>query len=296
MNSILYVTFPLSALLIILLAVGLGIYLTRKFKLSWRLWWIGAATFTLSQVFHIPFNGYLNNLIGSGVIPLPLMPVQETIALAVIFGLSAGIFESVARYLAYRFWAKEARSWPRGLLLGAGHGGIEALFIALIIAYTFVQMVALREADLSAIFPPEQLQLAQQQVAGYWSTPWHLSLLGAVERLFTLPLHLALSVMVLQVFTRRQIRWLFFAILWHAFVDGFAAVYVPSIFGPLWAEAVLGVLALISIAIIFALRRPEPEPEVAVVPSEAAASEQADFSLPPVEETDENLDKSRYDQ
>jgi len=296
MNSILYITFPLSAVLIIALAVGLGIFLTRKFHLGWRLWWIGAATFTLSQVFHIPFNGLLNNLIRNGSIPLPIMPLQETIALAVIYGLSAGVFESVARYLAYRFWAKEARSWPRGLLLGAGHGGIEAIFIALLIAYTFVQMAVLRNADLSTIVPAEQLALAEQQVAAYWATPWHLSLLGAVERLFTLPLHLALSVIVLQVFTRRQIRWLFLAILWHAFVDGFGAVYVPSVHGTLWAEAVLGVLALISIAIIFALRRSEPESEPeAVSPAPAGPALNA-FSLPPVEETEENLDKSRFEQ
>lgn len=294
MESILYITFPLNGLLMIGLAVGLGVFLTRKFKLGWRLWWIGAATFTLSQVFHIPFNALLQSLIAQGTLPIPLMPLQETIALAVIFGLSAGIFESVARYLAYRFWAKEARTWRRGLVLGAGHGGIEAIFLGVYVIFFFTQMVALKNADLSTIFPADQLELAQQQVTGYWSTPWYLSLLGAVERLFTLILHLALSLMVMQVFTRGQIRWLFLAILWHAFVDGFAALFIPRVVGGLWSQPVLGLLALISLGIIFALRKPEPE--VSEESGEREVSQTTiDFSLPPIEETPENIEKTRYE-
>jgi uncharacterized membrane protein YhfC len=292
MDSILYITYPLNALLMLAMVFGLGLFLTRKFHLGWRLWWIGAATFTLSQVFHIPFNILLSSLINQGVIPLPLMPAQEALALAVIFGLSAGIFENVARYLTYRFWAKDARSWGRGLLLGAGHGGIEAIFIALYVLYIFIQMAALRNADLESVVPPGQLALAQQQMEAYWSNPWYLTLLGAVERLFTLPLHLALSVMVLQVFTRGQIRWLFLAILWHAFVDGLGAVYVPRTWGVLWSLPILGVLALISVAIIFALRGPEPGEEQAEPPPPAPAPM---FSLEPAEETAENLEKSRYE-
>ncbi|HLE14455.1 MAG TPA: hypothetical protein VI776_06890, partial [Anaerolineales bacterium] len=61
MNSILVYTYPLSAVLIFVLAIGVGLFLTHKFHLSWRLYWIGGAIFILSQVFHLPFNFLLLN-------------------------------------------------------------------------------------------------------------------------------------------------------------------------------------------------------------------------------------------
>src|SRR3990170_5701273 len=61
LNSILVYTYPLSAVLIFTLAIGVGLFLTRKFHLSWRLYWIGGAIFILSQVFHLPFNFLLLN-------------------------------------------------------------------------------------------------------------------------------------------------------------------------------------------------------------------------------------------
>jgi uncharacterized membrane protein YhfC len=48
-----FIAHLLNGLLMILLPIGLGIYLTRKLSLGWRLWWIGAGTFVLSQVGHI---------------------------------------------------------------------------------------------------------------------------------------------------------------------------------------------------------------------------------------------------
>jgi uncharacterized membrane protein YhfC len=44
----------LNGLLMIALPVGLGIYLTRRWKTGWRLWLIGAAIFIFSQIVHIP--------------------------------------------------------------------------------------------------------------------------------------------------------------------------------------------------------------------------------------------------
>ena len=64
--DLLIITRLLNWLLMIGLPVGLGVYLTRRFRLGWRLWWIGAATFVLSQVGHIPFNWILTRLFALG--------------------------------------------------------------------------------------------------------------------------------------------------------------------------------------------------------------------------------------
>jgi uncharacterized membrane protein YhfC len=304
--NILYITYPLAGVLIFALALGLGVYLTRRIGLGWRLYWIGAAGFVLSQVGHIPFNMVVQAPLMIWIDEQVLAPLAEAgltsseqvagaplsaaglLALALFLGLSAGLFEEITRYLVFRFWAKEARTWNKAVLLGAGWGGIEAIFVGLIILWAFIQITALTGADLSALFSQDEAALAQSQIDAYWSASWYDSLLGFVERVFTLPAHIALSVLALQAVARRQIGWVFLAIAWHTLLNA-VAVFVAVSYGPYIGEAAIGLMALGSLAIIFALRRPEPE-----APDEPWPEPHPPFVVPRAEDDDEQLDSSRY--
>lgn len=291
----------LNALLMIVLPIGLGIFLTRRFRLGWRLWWLGAATFIASQVLHIPFNTWVLAPAEQNWI-IPALPAAwKTPVLALLAGLSAGVFEELARYIMYRWPAKDARSWRKGILAGAGHGGIEAVILGGLTLYAFFQFVALRGADLTKIIPPEQLDLATQQVQTYWSAPWTLSLLGAVERVFALCLHIACSLLVLQAFTRRNKAWLLLAILYHAAADAVTVAGTQYLQDPVQVEGLVGLFGLLSLVIIFALRQPEPAETplpAAAQPSppagDGSGSEEIPARLPLAEETREDLDKTRY--
>ncbi|MEJ2262739.1 MAG: YhfC family glutamic-type intramembrane protease [Anaerolineales bacterium] len=292
MVLMLYFTYPLAGLLIVALAFGLGVVITRKFGLSWRLYGVGAAVFICSQIFHIPFNYWLlQPFIRAEILPT-LSKTQSLLISACLLGLSAGLFEETARYLAYRWWAKDARSWARGLLLGAGHGGVEAILVGMLVLLTFVQMVALRGRDLSSLVPPDLVQLAEQQVNAYWSASWYDSLLALIERAFTLPVQIALSILVLQVFVRNQSRWLWTAIGWHTLVDG-VAVFSSQNWSVYFTEALIGLLCVLSIAIIYALRGADAEPAKAEQSVPVKQPIPA-LRLPQIEETLENLDSTRY--
>ena len=69
---------------------------------------------------------------------------------AVFYGLSAGLFEEIARYLTYRFWLKDSQNWKSGLMFGAGHGGIEAMILGALALLSLIQAYVLRDADLFA--------------------------------------------------------------------------------------------------------------------------------------------------
>lgn len=288
---ILNFTYPLNAILIFALAIGLGVWVTQRYQIGWRLWWIGAGTFVLSQVGHIPFNILLTNLFRAGTLPSP--PEEWNLYFnAIILGLSAGLWEETFRYGAYRWFAKQARDWRRALVLGAGHGGIEAILLGILVLITFFQMFALKDASPPANLSPEQLKLLQVELNAYWSAPWYLSLLGALERGFSLILHLALSVLVLQVFYRQSIIWLFAAILWHALVNAVALI-ILNIWGPLAAEGSLACLAALSLVIIWSAKpRDQVDQDLDPIPD----------SEPPMvmgkadheEVTAEDLDRSRY--
>jgi len=293
MNNILVFTHLLNGALMVAIPVVLGIFLSRRFNLGWRLWWIGGATFILSQVGHIPFNILVGQLFNTGVLPAP--PQQYTLLFQSIFlGLSAGFWEEGARYAAYRWWAKDARSWSRGLMMGAGHGGIEAIVLGILVLVTYIAMIAIRNMDLSSLVPPEQLALAQTQVSAYWSAAWYDTLLGALERSFSITVQLALSILVLQVFTRRRHYWLWIAIGWHTLVDA-VAVYSAATLGIYVTELIIAVFALASLAFIFLLRQPEPEQIVELEPVPIQAPDSTILSgqvFPTV--TDEKLDESRF--
>lgn len=296
--NILLLTYPLSGVLMIGMPIALAIYLTRRFKYSWRLVGIGAATFIASQVGHIPFNALLNSLFAADRLPTPPEPVR-LVFFSILWGLSAGLWEELARYGAYRWLAKEARSWGRGLLLGTGHGGAEAVLLGLTVLANFVVLASLRGQDASSLLAgeqatPELIAQAQAQIGAYWSLPWSMSLLGAVERFFTIPFHLACSLLVMQVFTRKQTRWLWLSVGWHT-AGNAAALFLIS--GP-WSsqpwgfyavEGVIGLFALASLGILFALRQPEPTPEK--MPESAPIQPMA---IPLIESLPEDLDKTRY--
>ncbi|MCX6071931.1 MAG: YhfC family glutamic-type intramembrane protease [Chloroflexi bacterium] len=279
----------LNALVMICLGLGLGVWLARRRRLPWGLFGIGAATFVLSQIAHIPFNSLVLNRLLSALGWPDAASTGGLIGASVLLGLSAGVFEEGARYLTYRFWAKKARSWEEALMIGAGHGGIEAVLLGLLAAYALLQALALRGVDLTTVVPADQLQTARLQLEAFWATPWYGVLLGAVERLFAICLHLSLSVMVLQCFTRRQWLWLPLAIGWHALLDA-VAVAAGVRLGPYWTEALVGLMAMISLAIVFALR----QPKVAEPPPTAPLAPQV---LQPVDEgppTRDQLDDSRF--
>lgn len=286
--NILIVTYFLNGSLMIAMPIGLAVYLKHKFNMGWRLFWIGAGTFVFSQGLHIPFNLLVKPVFNQfSFIALPT--IWQNVVLSVFLGLSAGIFEELSRYAMYRWWAKDARSWSRGLLSGVGHGGIEAIILGVLVLYGYVQMLIVRGVDVSTLVTPDKVELAKAQIQAYWSAPWYQTMLGALERLFAIPLHLACSVLVLQAFTRYRIWWLGLAVLLHALADG-AAVFASQIgLSALSIEGIVAIFAIMSVVIVFTLRQPEVQADLEPAPISAP-----EFKPTPVEENEENLDKTRY--
>ena len=248
----------LNALLMIAMPLALGVFLYRRLGIGWRLFGIGVLTFIASQLLHIPFNIWVLNpfirwLDGS------MSPQPYLVVAALLLGLSAGVFEEVARYLVYRFQlkARRDRNWASALMFGAGHGGIESIIIGVWVLYGFVQLYAYKDANLESLIPIDQVEIARTQVELFWSLPWYGAILGAVERAATLCFHIGATVLVLQVFRRKNMMWLFAAIGWHALFDAMAVV-ASQTWSVYVTEALVVAAGIASIAVIFLLRdKPE---------------------------------------
>lgn len=276
----------LSPLLMVASGLLVGALLAGRRADAWRFYFVGAVTFVLSQVFHIPFNAWVL----SSVLAAAAGSGAALLLTAVLLGLSAGFFEELARYAAMRFVVRDVRDWRSGLMLGAGHGGVEAVLLGLLSLYTVMQLTALwgegAPMVLSSV-PVEQVARVQEQVTAFWALPWYAVLLGPLERLFAICFHLSASLMVVQVFRRRNLAWLAAAVLWHALLDA-VAVYASSVWGIYWAEALLGVMAIMSLGVIFALRDDGQDGE------DGGGQEQELLDLGRVKVSAEQVEGSRY--
>jgi uncharacterized membrane protein YhfC len=283
MHNILY---SLNFILMITMPLILGWLIHRNRSVRWRLFGIGCVTFIVSQMAHIPFNYFVFPLVQEQV--EPLSDLARLLITAAFLGLSAGLFEEITRYFGYRFWAKDARSWGKAMMLGAGHGGVEAIILGILVGINTVMLIAWKNDRFTALIPAEQEPLIAAALDAFFSTPWYETILGSMERFFAISFHLSLSLMVMFAYMRRSWGWLLLAVLYHALVDAIAVISV-TLWGAVATEALLALASIASISFILRLRTPEPvEPEPEPLPEFAAPAKlQMDV-------TPDKLDESKY--
>lgn len=264
-------------------------FLVRRGKGGFRPVGIGVVGFILSQVGHIPFNSYLllPGLERWGI-NLTAQAGVDLLILGVAAGLSAGLFEELARYLIFRFWLKKDSTASMPWKYGIGHGGVEAILTGLLALYALIQVLTLSGEGVLAGFPADQVDLIRSQLDAYWAVPWHLSLLGAWERISALLFHLGASVFVYKSVREKNFLWLLVAILGHTLLNAFAVI----------AAAKMDLVLLEALLFAFAcgwvlwawLVRPRAEQEEELDPPPPP---EIKFSAPPV--TSEGLEESRYE-
>ena len=177
---------------------------------------------------------------------------------AIYGGFMAGLFEETGRYLAFSFALKKYRAKNvNALMYGAGHGGFEAMVI---VGLTMINNIVWsfminsgRIAELTGSLTGDQLAQAQQSIGLLISTPSYQFLLGGVERLFAILLHISLSVLMWFAVKWEGKLYLYpLAILFHFAVDAAAALLSGLGVNVVVIEAVVAVLTT---AVAFFARR-----------------------------------------
>lgn len=245
----------LSQALMVFGPMILAIVLKARWKLSYRLWGLGALAFVASQVVHIPLNyalGILTGGHGAGLWPLP--------AFSVIAGLSAGTCESVARYLMLRFAIKE-RDDRTGAFVGAGHGGVESILLGFLAGLGTLNMglIGFMGAERLGV-PKEHWPVLDAALSAFFATPPAHLLSGATERFGAVAFHVLANVMVMRAVARRKLGWLLAAIALHAAIDGGLACFALVELGTTAVAVAVPLLgALFSVALVRMLRAQQVE-------------------------------------
>ena len=218
--------YGISISLTIILPLVFAVILRRRFRVSWFLFGVGSLTFIGSQVIHLPLNNLLTKI---GILPDSQPQGWALLAMAIVLGLTAGLCEELARALGY-YLLKSSRKFADGLMLGLGHGGIEAMIlIGILAAGTIGQLFALRGTDLSTLgLSTAQLTQITGQMELFTRSPLN-AFTPLLERLIAMTLHVVLSMMVLYAFQTKKSRWVFIAILYHAIVDAVAVLLASTV-------------------------------------------------------------------
>lgn len=239
------------SIFVILLPILLAILLRKRRKVPWYIFCVGILTFLGAQVVHLPLNRLLSEI---GLLPTGTPEGISLIWMAAVLGLTAGLTEELARVVGYAVVGK-ARRYEDGIMMGLGHGGLEAmvlsaLTIASVASLTFLIESGTMPVDLS----PEQSAALDRQLGIMNSSPI-ASLLPAVERVIALAIQVSLSVMVLQAFVRRNWLYVVAAILIHALFD-FVAVIGVNLIESFWILE--GMLALFTLPLVIWLWHLKP--------------------------------------
>ncbi len=203
-------------------------FVSRRLCVSWRYFAYGAVIFLMFQLIsRVPIVLAIQGALAPQLQASRLLLFGWLAALA----LTAGLAEEIGRYVGYRWLFREEKTWSRAVMYGLGHGGLESMvLVAGLTLLGLINLLALSTVDLAALpLTEEQRELTRQQLAAVAAQPDWLPLVGAWERLWTLPVHVALSVMVVQVFRRGQIWWLWLAIATHTLVNLLAAGIAPAL-------------------------------------------------------------------
>lgn len=259
----------LQLVIMILAPIAIAVWFGRRYRLGVEPFLLGAAVFLLFQMLtRIPAIQLLS--------PLIQPRLESSVGLRVLYmailAATAGLFESLGRWVGYRFFFRHIPyEWRTGVAFGIGHATMESAgLVGLSSAFSFfLTLVALGLIERPLAFlPPEilsELSAIPDQISGL---PWYLPLFGGLERLLTIPVQVALSLLVLQVFTRKETRWLWIAVGLHTLLDFTAPAMLQLLGWPIWlVEPYIAIWAAASVWLIVRWRD-EPALQAVAVASE----------------------------
>lgn len=198
----------------------------------------------------------LEQLLHTVMLPI----VQGSVVLYTIYGaLAAGVFEETGRFVTYKLFLKKttAEGNPaNSVMYGIGHGGIEAVMVLSLNLLTYAMIAVMINAGQGELIigsmmgsvPPEQTELAMDQLEGFMLSSPIFYISACFERVLAVALHIMLSVTVFAAARNKKQLWLFPASIGlHALVDAPAALFQCGVL-PLWSVYVIMVVIMAAMA------------------------------------------------
>lgn len=237
----------ISLLISIFLPIALVIYFYKKEKISLKVVLIGALTFIVFQMItRLPLLSVLAQL------PWYMAMAENLFLLAFFLSFTAGLFEEVGRYLTMKLLMYRHLSWKDGVAFGIGHGGIESIIL---VGLSYINTLVISLSINSGLFDstlapqmgPEAAAAIKEQLI---SLAPSVFLAAGIERIFTIIVHIAFSLLVLYAVKTKRFIYVIYAILLHTLVNLPAVLIMGRGYNILFAELYVFVAAIIGLIYI----------------------------------------------
>lgn len=260
------VTLCISLILPLVIYIIYGV--KNKGKGVWTAWLLGAAGFVVLQLFiRLPILSVLGLSEG-----FQLFATNHYVIYCLVLAFTAGLFEVAGRYAVAKILSRKM-TFERGVAAGLGHGGIEAMLLIgmtyinnliyciMINTGSFATIIAQTEAagvDASQLVAVEEALINTSSVT---------FLLAGYERILTMILHLALSLIVCYfVSCKKDWQGILICLACHTVVDfvtpllsGLATEYMGNVISAntsyVIVYAFLTVVAVVSGIVIVKLKK-----------------------------------------
>lgn len=237
----------------------------NKGKGVWTAWLLGAAGFFVFQIIiRMPILSVVSALPG-----FVEFEVQHYVWYCLILAFTAGLFEAAGRYAVAKILSKKL-DYTQSFAAGLGHGSIESMFV---VGLTYVNNLIYIIMINTGIFDTIVAQTAAGGVdttmllalkESLINTPSGIFLLAGYERILTVLLHIALSMIVCYFVSRKKdVMGIVICILCHWAVDfvvpvvnGMATVYLGNVISTTTAYVIVYVfLTLVAVASVLTIRQ-----------------------------------------
>ena len=243
--SIVFMIF--STLISIGLPIALTIYIIKKERASFKSVLVGALVFFVAQIItRIPLLQFFSKQTWY------FKMSSNVIVLGLFLGITAGLFEEIGRFLGFKFLLKNKLNWGNGVAFGIGHGGIEAILLVGIsninsVIYSVMINTGSFDITIASKLPPETVYLIKNQLI---NTASSMFLAGGIERLFTIIIQIALSLIVLYGVMNKSFKYVLYAILFHTLLNAPLPLLMTKGINIWLIEAIIGVFAVIGLYFI----------------------------------------------
>jgi uncharacterized membrane protein YhfC len=172
-----------------------------------------------------------------------------------LMAATAALFETTGRLLVFKVALSKRLSYMTGLAAGAGHGGIEAItIVGMLYINNLIVSLSINSGNLSNLLPadPALAESIRQSLVG---APPELFLLAGFERVFTMVIQVALSIILaLFIMKKRAITGFIVVCLLHFFVDFSIGLLQMKGLSAFTIESLVFIFAVAALVAIIKLR------------------------------------------
>lgn len=246
---LLSIAIVVALLITIGLPIGVAVWFNKKHHVPWRYFSYGALAYFLAQaIVSLLLTGFLR-LVGNGTLSLTeqtlyVLQIVISVLLTVVIGV-------LVRWLGMKYINEDLKTLRAAYGVGIGFGGIESIMLVGIhLLATFIPMIRNVNIDpQTTTLDPEFVM----QIEELWKVEPFVPLAGALERVAAFVMHIAVTILIYQIFKRKNKIWLAAAIGLELLVTGVIIGFAEAGLSYGWVTAVSILFMGVNLLILYKL-------------------------------------------